>query len=389
MIFLQILFWLCAAIVAYTCAGYPLLLALVCLFKKDVRALAPFRGSISIVLAARNEEGNLERRLTELGGMLKAGQVVAEILVVSDGSTDGTAALALSHAKSGLVRVLELPIPEGKAAALTAGCESCTSDVLVFADARQRWAPDALTRLLENFAEPRIGAVSGDLHLETEPGVMAGVGLYWRFEKWLRQKESKIDSQVGVTGAISAVRRPLFRPIPAGTLLDDVYWPLQVAMQGHRVVHDPRAIAYDRLPEDPRAEFQRKVRTLTGNFQMLTLLPAALLPWRNALWLQFFSHKLLRLTVPWALIGLLVASFCLDGWAYQAFFWAQVGCYAIAVAGFNKTLGKLPLAGAAASFLGLNIAAFLAFWVWISGRAGRSWRKVSYQKKEENRSVSA
>ena len=89
--------------------------------------------------------------------------------------------------------------------------------------------------------------------------------MYWKFEKWIRRTESQLYSMVGATGAISAVRRELFRPVPAGTLLDDVYWPLQVAMQGYRVVHDSRAKAYDRLPGRVKDEFRRKVRTLAGN----------------------------------------------------------------------------------------------------------------------------
>jgi glycosyltransferase involved in cell wall biosynthesis len=376
---LHLLFWICAASVVYVFAGYPLLLVAVCRFKKKPRRLAPFTGSISIVVAARNEEANLDRRLRELVTLLRASRCPGEILVVSDGSTDGTAAAARRIRTGGLVRVLERPGADGKAAALTAGCETCQGDVLIFADARQRWAPDALARLLENFADPRIGAVSGDLALEAAPGVMAGMGLYWRFEKWLRLKESQVHSQVGVTGAICGVRRGLFRPIPAGTLLDDVYWPLQVAMQGYRVVHDERARAFDCLPENPGDEFRRKVRTLAGNFQLLKRLPRALLPWCNPVWMQWLSHKLLRLAIPWALVGLFLASCMLDGWFYQALLWAQLAGYGLALAGLNKTLARqVPLAGAAASFLILNAAAFLAFWVWISGRAGRTWRKIGY-----------
>src|SRR5207248_2251639 len=133
------------------------------------------------------------------------------------------------------------------------------------------------------FADPEVGAVSGDLTL-TSAGVLGGVGLYWRFEKWLRKKESRLWAQVGVSGSISAVRRKLFRPIPRGTILDDVYWPMQVVLQGYRVVHDSEACAFDRLPPRPGDEFRRKVRTLAGNIQLLTLLPALLLPWRNPVW---------------------------------------------------------------------------------------------------------
>jgi hypothetical protein len=109
-------------------------------------------------------------------------------------------------------------------------------------------------------------------------------------------------------GDYGAVRRELFAPIPAGTLLDDVYWPLRVAMTGARVIHDERAVAYDRLPERTADEFRRKVRTLAGNFQLAARLPAAFLPWRNPVWVQWWSHKLMRLIVPWALIGLFVTN---------------------------------------------------------------------------------
>ncbi len=238
MSFLVVIFWLCAACILYVYVGYPLLLALVGLYKKDRRPLAPFTGNVAIVLAARNEEANLERRLAELVALLHAHALLGEILVVSDGSSDRTATIGANMPLTDWCAPGITARRGQGGSALTAGCQTCVADVLVFADARQRWAPDALARLLENFADPRIGAVSGDLQLATTSGVLAGVGAYWRFEKWLRQKESQIQSQVGVTGAISAVRRDLFRPIPQGTLLDDVYWPLQVAMQGYRVVHD-------------------------------------------------------------------------------------------------------------------------------------------------------
>jgi len=180
---------------------------------------------VSIVLAARNEESAISRRLEELLMHLKDSELTGEIVLVSNGSMDATVARAREFETTGLVRVLELPDNVGKSAALTMACQSLGSDVIVFADVRQTWADDALPKMLENFADPRVGAVSGDLVLQSSTGVLAGVGLYWRFEKWLRRTESLIHAQVGVTGAISAVRRELFRPIPQGTILDDVYWP--------------------------------------------------------------------------------------------------------------------------------------------------------------------
>jgi len=382
---LEWFFWVCFALATYTYIFYPILLVLANCLVRHERAIGPVQTSVSFLLPVHNEAQNLERRLDELSRMIEVSGLRGEIIVISDASTDRTVEIARQFAQRG-VRVIEMAPKQGKAAALNAGAAAASSGLLIFADARQRWADDALLRLVENFADPAIGAVSGDLMLERSPGVLAGVGLYWRFEKWLRRQESRLGSQVGVTGAISAVRRSLFRAIPPGTLLDDVYWPMYVVLQGYRVVHDERAKAFDRLPEDPRDEFRRKVRTLAGNFQLLTRLPAAaLFPWANRVWCQWISHKLLRLTVPWALLGLFVSCFFLKSEWYQIFFWVQTAAYALGVLGLIPPLGRnIKLLGAAASFLVLNAAAWLAFWVWITGRAGHSWHKAQYQMPAES-----
>ena len=370
-------FWICLAIVLYTYIGYPVLLGVWARLRGRPVRKGDFRGSYSILLAAHNEEANIERRLNEMIGQVRKCGLSAEILVLADGCTDKTVAIAEAFGPP--VRVLDWRQKRGKAAALSDGAAAATGDILLFADARQTWADDTIPQLLGNFADPEVGAVSGDLVLESSPGVMAGVGLYWRFEKWLRKQESRIHAQVGVTGAISGVRRMLFAPIPPGTLLDDVYWPLQVALAGHRVVHDETAKAHDRLPEKSSAEFRRKVRTLAGNFQLAWMVPRSLLPWRNPVWLAWVSRKLMRLVVPWALLGLLVTTAFLGG-PHHWFLGIQVAAYLLALAGMTSAAGRFRLAGAAGSFLVLNAAAWCAFWVWISGRAGNSWAKIDYRE---------
>ena len=376
----EILFVLSVALIVYPYLVYPLLVALAARLRPRPVRLDATRGplpAVSFLVAAHNEQGRMEGRLQELLCLLEVRANPAdEILVVTDGSTDDTAAVVRMYTKQ-YVRLVELPERGGKANALNRGAALARNEILVFADARQTWAPDALTRLLENFADPDVGAVSGDLVVTTGDGTMAGVGLYWRFEKWLRRQESAAGSQVGVTGAISACRRALFQPIPAGTLVDDVYWPVGVALQGKRVVHDSRAVAYDRLPEKTRDEFRRKVRTLAGNFQFVGLRPGVLLPWRNPIWVQLVSHKLARLVVPWALLGLFVACILGEGWVYDFTLAAQGLGYALAIVGLLTGRGGKPCS-AASSFLVLNAAAWVAFWVWISGRAGRTWTKASY-----------
>jgi biofilm PGA synthesis N-glycosyltransferase PgaC len=379
MFWLTLLFWLCLACVVYTYAVYPILLGLLARFcSRPVQRGGPVPTSVSIILAARNEALQIGTRLEELIALLDDSGLTGEIIVVVNGSTDGTAHRANNYA-SERVRVLEFVEPVGKAAALSVGATLANCEVLVLGDVRQRWARGVLRRLVDNFSDPEIGAVSGDLVVESAPGVMAGVALYWRFEKWLRVRESRLWSMVGATGAISAVRRGLFRPIPAGTILDDVYWPLQVAMQGYRVYHDNEAHAYDRLPERTRDEFRRKVRTLSGNFQLITRLPGALLPWCNPIWLQFVSHKLLRLVVPWALLGMLGLSACLPEPLYQILWAGQVAFYLVGVAGLLPGISRrFRLAAAVSSFLVLNSAAWIAFWVWLSRRGASPWGKVAY-----------
>ncbi|MCS7044729.1 MAG: glycosyltransferase [Gemmataceae bacterium] len=376
---MAVVFWLSLLGVVYTYLAYPLCAAIWARWRGVPVKRGPFSARVSIVVAAHNEAARIGSRVAELRDQLRRADVAGEVIVVSDGSTDGTAVAARETANAGEVVVLELSERLGKAAALTRGWQQAQGEIVAFADCRQRWADNALARMLENFADPAVGAVSGELVLEASPGVLAGVGFYWRFEKWLRRQESSIHSQVGVTGAIAAARRELLRPMPTGLILDDVYWPLQVVLQGRRVVHDERAMAYDRLPDRPRDEFRRKVRTLAGNFQLAAALPRASLPWRNPVWLAWVSHKLARLLVPWLLIGLFAASWWLPGTVYQAAFWTQLVGYSLSGAGLWPALARRSkLLGAAASFLVLHAAAWLGFWVWLTGRCERSWTKVHY-----------
>jgi cellulose synthase/poly-beta-1,6-N-acetylglucosamine synthase-like glycosyltransferase len=331
-----------------------------------------------VVLAVHDEASRIGSRLDEIVALIATTRSPAEVIVVANGCGDDTVALARAH-PSPLVRVIELTENAGKAHALTCGFEAAKGELLIFADARQRWAADSLQRLLENFASPEVGAVSGELVIEAASGALAGVGLYWRYEKWLRRNEGRLYSTVGVSGSICAVRRELFRPIPRGVLLDDLYWPLQVVMQGRRVVYDERALAHDRLPDRPTDEFRRKVRTLSGNFQLVAMLPQALLPWRNPIWVQFVSHKLLRLVIPWMLLAGFFASGLLEGRPYRTFFLAQLLFYGLAISALaGGPASRWRLGTVAASFVVVNAAAWLAFWVWICGRSGGAWKKAAY-----------
>ena len=196
------------------------------------------------------------------------------MIVVSDGSADRTNDILGEWQKSGR-RALLLPEHQGKANALNHGMAAADGEIICFTDARQTIAIDGLKNLIANFADPSVGCASGALIIGQNHSASSseGVGLYWRLEKNIRNWEALAGSTVGATGAFYAVRSSLLSPLPAGTILDDVYIPLQVARNGGRVVFDFSAVAWDDFSPSPKQEFRRKVRTLAGNYQLLQLAP--------------------------------------------------------------------------------------------------------------------
>lgn len=263
---------------------------------------------LTVILVARDEEACLEEKLRNCLA-LDYPPERREILVVSDGSTDRTEAIAEGFRDRG-VRLLSVRPARGKAAAINEAVPRARGEVLLLTDARQHLAADAARQLVGCLADPTVGAVSGELHLRppSAPSPGAGVAVYWSLEKRLRRAESRLDSTVGVTGALYALRKELFRPLDERTVLDDVAVPMEVVMAGHRVVFEPGATAWDTIPADPAREYRRKVRTLAGNYQLVRLRPALLDPRRNRLLWQLVSHKLARLAVPWCLMALLASS---------------------------------------------------------------------------------
>ena len=333
------LFWISVATVAYVYVGYPLLLAAWTRVAERRPRKAPVDRitawpSVSIIVAARNEARRLPGRVENLLEIAYPGD--RTVIVVSDGSTDDPAQALRRFGPSG--QLIEVPAG-GKPLALNAGVEAARGDILVFADARQRFSSDALMHLVANFADPDVGAVTGELMIEagdpTASAVGEGVGLYWTYEKWLRRHESRIWSTLGATGAIYAMRRSLWRPLPPDTLLDDVLAPMRAALDGWRIVFEEHARAFDRPSTDAAAESRRKVRTLAGNYQILAQAPALLLPWANPVWLQYVSHKVGRLVVPWALLVAFASSAALatTGWVYATAFGVQAAFYLVAAYG--------------------------------------------------------
>ncbi|HEX5481599.1 MAG TPA: glycosyltransferase family 2 protein [Terriglobia bacterium] len=366
------LFWCSVCFIGYTYAGYPCWLYLRSRLRRRPVRKSEFFPAISVILAARNEEQFLPRKLENLRALdYPAGRL--EIIIVSDGSTDSTGEI-LERAANACVRPLILQCHQGKASALNRAVETARGDVLVLTDARQLIAPGAIKELAANFADLEVGCVSGELMLGEQggPESQQGVGLYWKYEKLIRQWESASGAVVGATGALYAVRKELWVPLPAGTLLDDVYQPLHTAKQGRRVLFEPQARAWDDVVSSER-EFRRKVRTLTGNYQLLQLSPW-LLTSSNPLRFEFICHKIFRLLVPFALVGLFVSSLILPGPFYRAALLLQVIFYGLAlVALWRPRFGIIArLADVALAFLLMNTAAAVALVYFLTGKK-RVW----------------
>jgi biofilm PGA synthesis N-glycosyltransferase PgaC len=363
------LFWFCVSLIFLTYAGYPIWLHVKARYRPMAIRQSTIFPSVTILLAVRNEERNLPRKLQNLAALSYPLGLMQQI-VVSDGSTDGTDQIAAGWQNSER-RLLILPQQAGKAVALNCGMAEATGEIVVFTDARQILASDSLNMLVSNFADPSVGCVSGELMINQDPraGVSEGVGLYWKMEKKIRLWEAVTGSTIGATGAFYAVRRNLLSTLPPDTILDDLYIPMHVVRQGYRVVFEPRALAWDDLQPGPKQEFQRKVRTLIGNYQLLQLAPWILTA-SNPVRLQFVMHKLLRLLVPFALLGVLISSISLRQGIYGFALVVQLAFYSSAAFGiFRARLGPLSrVSDISLAFLVLNSAAAVAFVYFVIGR---------------------
>ena len=303
---------LAGALIVYVLFGYPVLLGFLARRSERPVRKARLRKRVSIILAVRDGERWIARKLETLAA-LDYPQELIEILVVSDGSTDRTPSIVEAIAKPN-VRVFRLP-PGGKAIALNHAIRHATGEILFFTDVRQTLEPSSLQNLVDCFADPQVGVASGELIIvEGETLTEVNIGLYWKYEKLIRKRLSRIDSVLGATGCIYAMRRELAVELPAGTLLDDVHLPLSAFFRGYRVILDDSAKAFD-FPTSLNAEFRRKVRTQAGMYQIMRSFPALLGP-RNRMWIHFVSHKLGRLLLPATLLVALGASVLLP-WPYS------------------------------------------------------------------------
>jgi cellulose synthase/poly-beta-1,6-N-acetylglucosamine synthase-like glycosyltransferase len=357
-------------LLAYTYLVYPALLALLARLRPwRVRPDPGWQPTVTVCLAAYNAEAVMDRKLASLTTLDYPFHRL-EILVYSDGSTDRTDSIVLGwSAHDERVRLIRGPYRQGKPTALNVLRREARGEVLLLTDSRPRIHGGALSAMLALLADPRVGCVTGNLVLDGP----AGSGVYWRYENWIRRSEARFRSMVGMAGTLSLLRRADLSLLPANLILDDVWIPMRLRLQGRRTAFCAEALVYDDAFEDAR-EFRRKVRTLAGNYQLFAWMPRLLVPFANPSWFEIVSHKLLRLICPWALLALF-ASGALGllqlGQApvLGALMVAQILFYGAALAG-----GRLGRVGMLArTFVVLNAAALVGLWRFLVGTQRVTW----------------
>jgi cellulose synthase/poly-beta-1,6-N-acetylglucosamine synthase-like glycosyltransferase len=330
-----------------------------------VRKDLGFRTTVSVLLAVHNGEQFIRKKLECLLELNYPAELM-EILVVSDGSTDTTNAIVESFADR-RVRLLQAP-RGGKPAALNLALRHASGEILFFTDVRQLFHPDSLAHLVANFADATVGAVTGEPRF-LDPdcmGVQADMGIYWRYELWVRQRHAGIDSACNTTGWIYALRRGLAKAIPDDTLTDDAVIPLEALLRGYRVIVEPKAVAFD-YPNIKGGEFLRKLRTLGGLWQVHVRLPR-LFTRTNRMRFHFFSHKSSRLVLPWGIVLILAGTAALDSSQVRSFLLSNELLLLVLALGdylVPKTSSLKRISSPARSFLAMNAASLLSIIVFV------------------------
>ncbi|MEJ2033834.1 MAG: glycosyltransferase family 2 protein, partial [Deltaproteobacteria bacterium] len=291
---LYVVFFGSLLILFYVYAGYPLLVVVLGRLRNRGVKKGAFAPTVTILIAARNERASIRKTLTNL---LAADypQYLIEIIVISDGSTDGTDEIVQEFAPRG-VRLIRQEPRAGKTAALNLAAPQAKGEILVFADANSEYAPEALAELMANFKDPAVGYVTGKMIYADPEGTTIGDGCsaFMKYENFLRLYETKVGSIFGVDGGIDAVRRALFHSMKADQLPDFVL-PLHVVEQGFRVIYEPKAILRETTLQNTEDEYRMRVRVALRALWAIRDMRRLLNPFRFGLFsLQFWSHKVLR-----------------------------------------------------------------------------------------------
>jgi cellulose synthase/poly-beta-1,6-N-acetylglucosamine synthase-like glycosyltransferase len=380
--FALVVFWVAFAEVGYAYLGYPILLifaARLCGTRPAPPVVAEIDlPSVTLLIVANNEEAVIAARL-ENALAIDYPRERFEIVVASDGSIDDTEAIVQTFSSRG-VRLEAVSPRQGKTAMLNRVITKLRSDVIVLSDGNTLTEPDSVRKLARWFVDTSIGVVCGKLKLVDHVTGHNVDGLYWRIETAMKEREAQLGAIIGANGAIYALRRSVFVPIPPDTIVDDLVVPLRARIVTDcRLLFDREAVAIEETAPHVEVEFRRRVRIGTGGFQAIALLWPLLNPRRGWIAVTFLSHKVLRWLCPFFMIALLAANFPLaDDPFYRLFLAAQVSFHLTATLFIRSDAwGRLPrLVRLGLMFHSMNVALLVGFWNWLRGGQSGGWQRT-------------
>jgi len=369
--------WILGAALAlglYAYAGYPAAVWLLARLFGRPHTPREIRPSVSLLIPAHNEARVIRAKI-ENSLALDYPADKLQVRVVSDGSDDGTDDIVRQYEARG-IELQRVEVRGGKPNAMNLAVPHARGEILVLCDANTLFAPDAILRLVRHFADPSVGAVTGDVRLRSQDvSYGEGEGLFWRLERFIQRSESLLWTVVGADGGMYALRRELYTANRPDTLIDDFVIAMNVAGSGARVIYDPTAVATEDAVADPAQEFRRRTRTIAGGFQTL-FEGRGRPPWnRPGLWLGYLSHKVLRWISPFLMIVLLAASAAVVAaewgggrrWALAVVFLGlQLLFYAMAALGALLSRDRLPRIVCLPYYFCLtSAAALVGFFKWL------------------------
>jgi cellulose synthase/poly-beta-1,6-N-acetylglucosamine synthase-like glycosyltransferase len=364
-IILETLLWLIAFFVLHTYLFYPLILFVLSGRKTKNDEVKPSGSlkNISVVISLYNEEKTVFKKLDNLRAIdYPASQI--EFLFGSDGSTDGSIGI-LEKTSNMNIRILNFKERRGKAAVLNDLISSATGDIIVFTDANTEFERQTVHELVKHFDDASIGAVSGNLILRSnDERLKTGEHSYWAFENKLKFMESKVNSLLGATGGVYAVRKELFTPLPTTiSVTDDFLIPMNILMKGFRTIYEPSARAYEEVETSVAGEYRRKVRIGAQNMNVLQFIAPLFRPSYGFTAFSLWSHKILRWLVPFFLLSISLLLYLLKdvSGCYEIFFMIMLVLWGIGLLGYVADLLKISLGylGYPYYFIAMNFALFV------------------------------
>jgi cellulose synthase/poly-beta-1,6-N-acetylglucosamine synthase-like glycosyltransferase len=376
---MTVLFWACVGYVLYVYALFPVLVLLRGRVARSPYARAAVTPAVSVVIAARNEEASIGRRIDNLLS-LDYPQDLLDVVIASDGSEDRTDEIVRSFESARVTLVA--PGRVGKPEALNAAVDAATGEVLVFSDANSVFRADAIRRLVAPLADASVGGVAGNqVYLPPDSGDASVVGeqQYWDLDRALKRAESDAGSVSGATGAIYAIRRSLFTRLRRDVSNDDLLESLGVVAQGTRLVFEPDAVAYEHVAETTRVTFERRVRVMVGGFRCLFVMRRLMNPFRHGFFaIQLLTRKVLLRTmvIPLTALSVLAPLLWTHGLVYRLAVVGEIEFYVLAVLGVvlrDAPSGKKRIFALPAYFCLVNVASAKALLQMVRGERYERW----------------